>query len=186
MVHAVGGRARGIPEDLVAGTAVGGPVVEHDRLGHRAGHGQPGRGDGDRLPAGPPVEPPEVGTGAAGLGEQDVVSIVADVAEGCEPVFLDLTEAGAGQVVPLDVFVVEPGTDNGTRYRVDTSTPVGLRITPEDTKGVHYVGYVCTADGSFPETDLLKEIHGGLAGGTLRRTDPAAGPVFWFERYEIR
>ena len=116
----------------------------------------------------------------------DVVSIVADVAEGCEPVFLDLTEAGAGQVVPLDVFVVEPGTDNGTRYRVDTSTPVGLRITPEDTKGVHYVGYVCTADGSFPETDLLKEIHGGLAGGTLRRTDPAAGPVFWFERYEIR
>lgn len=116
----------------------------------------------------------------------DVVSITADIADGCAPLFLDLTEAGAGQVVPLDVFVVEPRSDGGAHYRVDTSTPTGLRITPEDTKGVHFVGYVCTADGAMPDTALLREIHGGLTKGVLRRTDPAAGPVFWFERYVIR
>lgn len=116
----------------------------------------------------------------------DVVSIVADIAEGCEPFFLDLTEAGAGQVVPLDVFVVEPRIDGGQNYRVDTSTPVGLKITPEDTKGVHYVGYVCTPGGAMPETALLREIHAGLTKGLMRRTDRAEGPVFWFERYVIR
>lgn len=116
----------------------------------------------------------------------DVVSITADIADGCAPLFLDLTEAGAGQVVPLDVFVVEPRSDGGAHYRVDTSTPTGLRITPEDTKGVHFVGYVCTADGAMPDTALLREIHGGLTKGVLRRTDPTAGPVFWFERYVIR
>ena len=116
----------------------------------------------------------------------DVVSIVADIAESCEPFFLDLTEAGEGQVVPLDVFVVEPRTDGGAHYRVDTSTPVGLKITPADTKGVHYVGYVCTPGGAFPDTALLREIHGGFTKGVLRRTDPAEGAVFWFERYVIR
>ena len=116
----------------------------------------------------------------------DVASIVAEVAEGCDPFFLDLTEAGAGQVVPLDVFVVETLAGGGTRYRVDTTTPSGLKITPEDAKGVHYVGYVCTPGGAFPDTALLKEIHAGFAGGTLARTDPAEGPVFRFARYTIR
>ena len=116
----------------------------------------------------------------------DVVSIVADIAAGCEPFFLDLTEAGAGQVVPIDVFEVDSRPDGGRHFRVDTSTPVGLRITDADTKGPHFVGYICTPDGAFPQTALLKEIHAGLLDGAMRRTDPDDGPVFWFERYVIR
>ena len=116
----------------------------------------------------------------------DVVSIVADIAPGCEPMFLDMTEAGDVQIVPNDVFETEPRPDGGLNYRVDTSTPMGLRITEADDKGVHFVGYICTQDGVQPNNALLREILSGLSEGVLRRTDPDAGPVFWFERYVIR
>ncbi len=116
----------------------------------------------------------------------DVARITANVAAGCDPFFLDITEGGNVAPLPRDeVLLTEPRPDGGTRFRSDASTPYGLKVTEADPKGTHYLGFICTPGGAVPDGPLLEEIFNGFADGRLTRTDPDAGPVYRFERYTI-
>ncbi len=116
----------------------------------------------------------------------DVVSIVADVAAGCEPFFVNFYQSGALEPLAWEYFVIEDRENGAKHYRIDTTTPTGLKVTEMDPKGTHHVGYICTPGGGVPEAAVLKEIFNGLYNDVLRQTDPGKGPVFLFERYVIQ
>ncbi|WP_051332432.1 caspase family protein [Cucumibacter marinus] len=119
------------------------------------------------------------------------VAVLADLGRACVPTFFNLSPSRQVTPIPLQFFrTVELGGGQ-LRYEISPGSRYGLRVTEEDEKGEHDIGFYCSPDQSLEKAqivDLLNQIHARIGEGAPRGEIEMAGtPIpYHFGSYTIQ
>lgn len=123
-----------------------------------------------------------------GVGQE--LSVVTDVPAGCTPAVVDISPTRNLTPIPLEIFEKIELSEIQTRWQVTVTSNYKIVVLPEDEKGEHKLGALCSPSGLTDAAQLkeaLRGVVGALAEGRMDgKVEVAGGTVTYaFTAYVI-
>lgn len=122
----------------------------------------------------------------ARVSVDDEVAMIADLPPSCLPFFFALAPSGRFTPIPRRFFKTVSLASGQTRYEISPGSRYGLKVLPEDEKGINHIGYLCEPAAGTGEDTLKALLRAAVEAARGGKEDGAVNASGVTTAFQVR